>query len=346
MQYNRLGKTDLKVSEICLGTMTWGKQNSADQAFAQMDYALDHGVNFVDTAELYAIPPQAETCGRSEEIIGDWFRRTGRRHEVTLASKVCGPTSWCPHIRDGKARLDAKNITAACDASLKRLNTNYLDLYQAHWPDRNTNFFGKPGYQHSDDESFTPIAETLDALQQLVQAGKVRHIGISNETPWGIMQYLHLAETQAMPPVVTIQNPYNLLNRSFEIGLAEIACREAVGLLAYSPLAFGVLSGKYLQGNRPAGARLTLFEHYTRYSSLEAEQATLAYIDIAKRYNLNPAQMALAFVRRQAFVCATIIGATTMRQLADNIASRSIALSDACLAEIEQIHRHCPNPCP
>jgi len=326
--------------------MTWGEQNSAEEAFVQIDYALDHGVNFIDTAELYAIPPRPETYGRTEAIIGDWFRRTGRRHEVILASKVCGPTGWCPHIREGKARLDKKNIIAACDASLQRLNTDYLDLYQTHWPDRNTNFFGKLGFQHSDDELFTPIEETLDAMQQLVEAGKVRHIGISNETPWGLMQYLHLAEIQAMPPVVSIQNPYNLLNRSFEIGLAEIACREQVGLLAYSPLAFGVLSGKYLDGNRPSGARLTRFEHYTRYSGPVAEEATRAYINVAKKHHLNPAQMALAFIRRQPFVCATIIGATTMQQLADNIASVHIDLSDACLNDIEQIQRRYPNPCP
>jgi len=346
MKYNRLGSTELNVSEICLGTMTWGQQNSQQEAFEQMDYALEHGINFFDTAELYAIPPQADTYGRTEEIIGDWFHKTGRRHDIILASKVCGPTRWCPHIRDGKARLDRKNIIAACEASLKRLKTDHLDLYQTHWPDRNTNFFGQLGYQHNTEESYTPIEDTLAAMQELVQSGKVRHIGISNETPWGAAQYLHLAETHGLPRIESIQNPYNLLNRSFEIGLAEIACREEIGLLAYSPLAFGVLSGKYLGGNRPTNARLTLFEHYTRYSGSEAEQATQAYIDVAKKYGLVPAPMALAFIRQQPFVCATIIGATTMQQLADNISSLDTHLSDTCLADIKNIHRHHPNPCP
>jgi len=346
MKYNRMGTSDLCVSEICLGTMTWGQQNSAADACAQMDYAVDNGINFFDTAELYAIPPTAESYGRTEAIIGNWLRNTGRRQDVILASKVCGPTGWCPHIRHGQARLDADNIIAACEASLKRLQTDYLDLYQTHWPDRNTNFFGQRGYQHRHNETATPIEATLDAMQSLVQAGKVRHIGISNETPWGMMQHLHLSDTKALPRIASIQNPYNLLNRSFETGLAEIACREQVGLLAYSPLAFGVLSGKYLHGNKPAGSRLALFEHYTRYSSPEAERATQAYIRIARTYDLDPAQMALAFIRQQPFVCATIIGATGMQQLAANISSREITLSEPCLAAIERIHSQCPNPCP
>jgi len=346
MKYNHIGTSGLCVSEICLGTMTWGQQNSAADACAQMDYAVENGINFFDTAELYAIPPTAESYGRTEAIIGDWFSKTGRRHDIILASKVCGPTGWCPHIRHGKARLDAKNIMAACDASLKRLQTDYLDLYQTHWPDRNTNFFGQRGYQHRSDEAATPIEDTLDAMQALVQAGKVRHIGISNETPWGTMQHLHLADATALPRIASIQNPYNLLNRSFETGLAEIACREQVGLLAYSPLAFGTLSGKYLNGRQPAGARLTLFEHYTRYSGPQADSATRAYIRIANTYGLDPAQMALAFIRQQPFVCATIIGATNMQQLADNISSRNTILAEPCLAEIESIHHQYPDPCP
>ncbi|MDQ6982239.1 MAG: NADP(H)-dependent aldo-keto reductase [Mariprofundus sp.] len=346
MNYNQLGKTKLEVSEICLGTMTWGEQNSAEGASSQMEYALEHGINFFDTAELYAIPPKAETYGRTEEIIGNWFGKTGKRHDIILASKVCGPTGWCRHIRHGKARLDEQNIIAACEASLKRLKTDYIDLYQTHWPDRNTNFFGKLGYQHGINESAVPIEETLAAMQKLLQAGKVRHIGISNETPWGATQYLHLSEMQGFPRIASIQNPYNLLNRSFEIGLAEIACREHTGLLAYSPLAFGVLSGKYLDGNQPAGTRLTLFKHYTRYSNPEAEQAIRGYISVAEKYGLNPAQMALAFIRQQPFVCATIIGATSLNQLANNISSRDIILPDACLADIEHIHHRHPNPCP
>ncbi|MDQ6997496.1 MAG: NADP(H)-dependent aldo-keto reductase [Mariprofundus sp.] len=346
MIYNRLGRTDLNVSSICLGSMTWGEQNDQDQGFEQMHYAHDQGINYFDTAELYAVPPKADTYGKTESIIGAWFKETGLRDNIILASKACGPTSWCPHIREGKARLDRKNIIAACEGSLRRLQTDYIDLYQTHWPDRNTNYFGKLGYQHQRDESGDMIEETLSAMQELVDAGKVRHIGISNETPWGAMQHLHLAETKALPRIASIQNPYNLLNRSFEIGLAEVSCRENMGLLAYSPLAFGVLTGKYLHGNRPANARITLFEQYTRYSNTEADQATTAYIEIARKHGLDPAQMALAFIRQQPFVTSTIIGATDMQQLASNIDSHTITLTDACLEEIEAVHRMHPNPCP
>ena len=346
MEYHQLGNTDLNISAITLGTMTWGEQNTQAEAFAQMDYALEHGITCVDTAELYAIPPKADTYGATETIIGAWFKQTGRRDDVVLASKVCGPTDWCPHIRHGQAHLDRQNIIAACDDSLRRLQTDHIDLYQTHWPDRNTNYFGKLGYQHQRATAGAAIEETLAAMQQLLQAGKVRHIGISNETPWGAMQHLQLAEQHALPRIAAIQNPYNLLNRSFEIGLAEISCREQVGLLAYSPLAFGVLAGKYLHDNRPAGARLTLFEHYTRYSNPEADKATQGYIDIACKYQIDPAQMALAFIRQQPFVCSTIIGATNMQQLASNIASHEITLTDACMVELEAIHRSQPNPCP
>jgi len=346
MIYNSLAKSDIKVSALCLGSMTWSEQNSAAQACQQMDYAMEQGINFFDTAELYAIPPKPETYGRTETIIGDWLKQSGKRNDLILASKVCGPTTWCPHIRNGKARLDHRNIIAACDASLRRLQTDYIDLYQTHWPDRNTNFFGKLGYQHVDDSDQTSIEETLDAMQQLVTAGKVRHIGISNETPWGTIQHLNLAESKALPRIASIQNPYNLLNRSFEIGLAEIACREQVGLLAYSPLAFGVLSGKYLNSQRPPTGRITLFDQYTRYSNAEANRATAAYIDVAHTHGLDPAQMALAFIRQQPFVTSTIIGATTMPQLISNIASQSICLSEACLNDIEAVHNTQPNPCP
>ena len=346
MPYHNLGRTDLQVSAICLGTMNWGEQNSAAEAEAQMDYALESGVNFFDTAELYAIPPAAETYGRTEEIIGAWLRKTGRRNDIVLASKVCGPTGWCPHIRSGKARLDRKNIIAACEGSLKRLGTDYLDLYQTHWPDRNTNYFGKRGYLHAADDDAIAIEETLSALHELVTAGKVRHIGISNETPWGLMRHLQLADALTLPRVASIQNPYSLLNRSFEVGLAEIACREDVGLLAYSPLAFGVLSGKYINGQKPPSARLTLFGHYTRYSGELADQATAAYIAIAEKYALNPAQMALAFIRQQPFVTSTIIGATTMTQLIDNLASHTLELDQQCLSDLQQVQARYPNPCP
>ncbi len=348
MKYHALGRSDIQVSEIALGTMTWGEQNTPQEAFAQIDCALDHGVNFLDTAELYAIPPRAETYGRTEEIIGAWLAQSGRRDDVVLASKVCGPTDWCPHIRDGKAHLDRHNIIRACEDSLRRLQTDYLDLYQTHWPDRSTNFFGKLGYQHQDarEAAGAPIEETLRAMEILVESGKVRAVGVSNETAWGVMQHLRLAEQQSLPRIVSIQNPYNLLNRSFEIGLAEVACREAVGLLAYSPLAFGVLAGKYLHGRQPAGARLTLFPHYTRYSNAQAEQATVAYVALAAEFALDPAQMALAFIRQQPFVTATIIGATSMAQLQSNLASVELQLPDACVEQIEAIHRRFPNPCP
>jgi len=346
MIYGKLGDTDIDVSLICLGTMTWGGQNSESEAFAQMDYALAQGVNFFDTAELYAIPPRAETYGRTEEIIGNWFRRSGKRDQVILASKVCGPTGWCPHIRKGKSKLDRKNIFSACEASLRRLQTDYLDLYQVHWPDRRTNFFGQLGYQPEPDDDATPIEETLSALAELVAAGKLRHIGISNETPWGMMQYLHLAETKGLPRIVSIQNPYSLLNRSFEVGLAEIACRERVGLLAYSPLAFGTLSGKYLDGARPEDGRITLFPDYTRYTKPEGAAATRKYVDLARAYGLDPAQMALAFAHSRPFLTSTIIGATSMQQLASNIASMDISLSEDVIAGIEAIHTAHPNPCP
>jgi len=346
MKYHKLGNTDIDVSVICLGTMTWGGQNSEAEAFEQMDYAIAHGVNFFDTAELYAIPPRAETYGATERIIGNWFRQSGKRNDIILASKVCGPTGWCPHIRGGKARLDATNIIAACEDSLQRLQTDHIDLYQVHWPDRNTNFFGKLGYTPADDACAMPIEETLEALNRLVQQGKVRHIGISNETPWGAMQYLHLAATKELPRIVSIQNPYNLLNRSFEVGLAEVSWREQAGLLAYSPLAFGTLSGKYLHAAKPAGGRITLFPNYTRYTNQQGQTATAAYVNLAHEHGLDPAQMALAFVYSRPFLTAAIIGATSMQQLADNIASIDMALSENVLEGVEMIHTKHPNPCP
>ncbi len=346
MEYRKLGNTDIDVSIICLGTMTWGEQNTEAEAFAQMDYALDHGVNFFDTAELYAVPPRAETYGRTEGIIGHWFKKTGQRNQIILASKVCGPTGWCPHIREGKSRLDAQSIITACEGSLKRLQTDYLDLYQVHWPDRNTNFFGSLGYLPEKDPDAIPIEETLEALKLLVQQGKVRHIGISNETPWGITRYLHLSDTNELPRIVSIQNPYNLLNRSFEIGLAEIACRDAVGLLAYSPLAFGTLSGKYMDDTKPANGRITLFPDYTRYTNQQGQAATTIYVQLAREHGLDPAQMALAFVHSRPFLTSTIIGATTMQQLRSNIASINVLLSHETLTGIEDIHTRYPNPCP
>ena len=297
-------------------------------------------------SKTYAIPPKAETYGRTEEIIGHWLASRCCRDKVTLASKVCGPTGWCPHIREGKARLDRENIFAACEASLKRLQTDYLDLYQVHWPERKANFFGQLGYRPEPDDDATSIEETLSALGELVAVGKVRHIGISNETPWGLTRYLHLAESMDLPRLVSIQNPYSLLNRSFEIGLAEMACREKVGLLAYSPLAFGILSGKYLDGHKPEDGRITLFPDYTRYTNEQGIAATKSYVALAREHGLDPAHMALAYVNSRPFLTSTIIGATTMEQLEDNIASMDIELSEEVIEGIEAIHTEHPNPCP
>jgi len=351
MIYNELGRTGMQVSRISLGTMTWGRQNTQDEAFAQMDYAQDRGVNFFDTAELYASPPCAETYGATETIIGNWFKVRGGRDKVILASKIAcknvnDQNPPIDYMRDGGMKLDRANITAAVDASLKRLQTDYIDLYQVHWPERRTNFFGRLGYEHDDNDTSTPIEETLDALAEIVKAGKVRAIGLSNETPWGVMKYLALAEQKGLPRVASVQNPYSLLNRTYEIGLAEVSMREDCGLLAYSPMAFGVLSGKYLGGARPEGARLSLFPYFDRYVRGLTEHATERYVQLANDHGLDPAQMALAFVNRQPFVTANIIGATTTDQLKANIASLDVTLGMEVLEGIEVIHQDIPNPAP
>lgn len=346
MQYRRLGTTDLQVSALCLGTMTFGEQNTEPEAHAQLDRAVGAGINFIDTAEMYPVPPRAETQGLTESYIGSWLARRGRRDGLILASKVAGPGDWLSYLRAGKARLDRVNIEAALHGSLKRLGTDYLDLYQLHWPDRRTNFFGRLSYEHPAEDHSVPIAETLEVMRDLVRAGKVRYIGVSNETPWGVMRYLNLAEQRGLPRIQSIQNPYNLLNRTFEIGLAEIAHREACGLLAYSPLAFGVLSGKYLGGNRPAGARLTLFERFDRYSNALAEPTIRAYVELAQRHGVDPAQMALAWVTTRPFVTANIIGATSLQQLDCDLASLDLQLTRELCEGIEAIHLRQPNPCP
>ncbi len=344
MQYRPLGLTGLQVSLIGLGTMTWGEQNTEAEAFEQMDYALAHGVNLFDTAEMYSIPPRPETQGSTETIIGNWLQKRGCREKVILATKITGP--GMAHIRGGLSIPTPENIRDAVSGSLKRLQTDYIDLYQIHWPERKTNFFGKLGYQHDPDDRWTPFETVLEALDREVQAGRIRHVGISNETPWGMMQYLCLAEKHGWPRMASIQNPYNLLNRSFEVGLAEMAIREHCGLLAYSPLGFGVLSGKYLHGARPPEARLSRFPDYYRYLNPQAQQATEAYVQLARDHGLDPAQMALAFVNRQPFVTSNLIGATRMEQLRDNIASVELELSDEVLSGIEAIHNAHPNPAP
>lgn len=344
MELRTLGRTDLKVSAICLGTMTWGEQNTEAEGHEQMDYAVSQGINFFDVAEMYPVPPKAETYGRTEEIIGTWFAKTGKRKDIVLATKVAGPGQM-DYMRGG-AKLDRKSVLAACNTSLQRLKTDYIDLYQIHWPSRATNYFGQLGFKPSDDSRAPSIKETLGALGELVKAGKVRHVGISNETPWGVAEYLRLSREQGLPRPVSIQNPYSLLNRSFEVGLSEFSHREDLSLLAYSPLAFGMLAGKYLNGQRPANARLTLFARFSRYNGDHAMAATQAYADLAQEHGLALNQMALAFVTGRHFTTANIIGATTMDQLKSNIASHDLKLSKAVLDGIEAIHKRYTIPCP
>jgi aryl-alcohol dehydrogenase-like predicted oxidoreductase len=348
MEFHTLGRTGLRVSLIGLGTMTFGEQNTEAEGHAQIDYALDHGVNLIDTSEMYAVPPRAETYGATERIIGEWIRRSGKRQQIVLCTKVAGPghALGFDHVRNGANRLDRKNIFEAIDDSLHRLRTDYVDLYQMHWPDRTSNYFGTLGYRHREHEDSVPIEETLDAVTDLVRVGKVRYVGLSNETPWGLHRYLHLADEHGLARVVSIQNPYSLLNRSFEVGLAEMAIREDVGLLAYSPLGFGVLTGKFLNGARPPAARIVRWSRFARYNGETAERTTAAYVEIAREHGLDPAQMALAFVNRQRFVTSTLIGATTMEQLATNVASVDVRLSDEVVEAIERVHRQQPNPCP
>lgn len=351
MQYRRLGNTDLDVSVICLGTMTWGEQNSEAEGHEQLDYALDHGVNFIDTAEMYSVPPRKETYGSTESIIGSWLKKNpGRRGDFILASKVVARAERFSYVRpelnpDGITKLDRKNILAACDASLQRLNTDYIDLYQLHWPDRETNFFGQLGYVHNADDNSIPMEETFEALAELVKAGKVRTVGLSNETPWGMLESLRMAELKGLPRVQSIQNPYNLLKRDFEIGCAEIAIREKVGLLAYSPLAMGVLSGKYLDGQMPEGSRMALFgQYFPRYLRSKPVEETAKYVKLARDSGLDPALMAHAFVNQQPFVTSNIIGARTMDQLEIAIESGDFTLPDAVTAAIEEIHQRTPFP--
>ena len=344
MRYTTLGNTQLKVSKICLGTMTWGEQNTEAEAHQQLDYARDQGINFIDTAEMYPVPPRAETQGRTEEYIGTWLKSRADRDQIVLASKVAGPSRGMNYIRDD-LRLNKANIFAAIDTSLARLQTDYLDLYQLHWPDRQTNMFSQLGYEHDAEEESTSILESLEALKVLVDDGKVRYVGVSNETPWGVMSFLRLAEQHGLPVIQSVQNAYSLLNRVFEIGLAEVAMREGVGLLAYSPLAFGTLSGKYLDA-QPPNARLTLFDRWERYTGQNGVEATRAYVQLAREHQLDPAQMALAFVNSREFVTSNIIGATTMEQLEANVASIEITLSDEVVQGINAIHHANSNPCP
>lgn len=346
MIYSKLGNTDTDVSKICLGTMTWGEQNTQEEAHTQLDFAISKGVNFIDTAEMYPVPPMKETYTRTEEIIGNWEYLHKNRDKIILASKIAGPSEAMRYIRAGENRLNHKNIITACESSLKRLKTDYIDLYQLHWPDRSTNFFGQRGFELNPNEESISIEESLNALLQLQKEGKIRHIGVSNETPWGLMKFLEESKSKNLPRVASIQNPYNLLNRTFEIGLSEISIRENVGLLAYSPMAFGVLSGKYLDGKKPVNARITRWERFSRYQGEMATHATSKYAQIAQDFKLSPAKLALAFVNQQQFVTSNIIGATNLDQLKENIESVNVTLSNEIISAINEVHKIIPDPCP
>ncbi len=352
MKKNKLGNTDIMVSEICLGTMTWGQQNNEEEAHEQLSFVIEKGINFIDTAEMYAIPPKKETYGLTETYIGSWLKNQDRS-KIILATKISGRTSNVPSgppgldwIRNG-SRLNKEHIFEALHASLNRLNTDYIDLYQLHWPERNVNNFGQLGYKHSPREDDINIEVTLEALSEAVDKELIKYVGLSNETPWGVMKFLAAAEKYNLPRIVTIQNPYSLLNRSFEVGLSEISINENVGLLPYSPLAGGVLSGKYLNGNKPENARMTLFERMgTRYSGKQAENAVLEYQKIAQKHNLNLTQMAINFVTQQDFVTSNIIGATSLKQLEENIDSINCNLSEEVVEEINKVHKIYTYPCP
>ena len=345
MNYKKLGNTDLKVSSICLGTMTWGEKNTSKDAFEQMDYATDQNVNFWDTAEVYSVPPRKETYGSTEKIIGEWFSKSKKRSKIILASKICGPMR--EYVRNGGNQYDQKKITQALEGSLKRLKTDYIDLYQLHWPERNTNYFGKLGYEHNDNNQWNKFEDILATLKKIIDQGKIRFIGISNETAWGLAKFLELSKTKNLPRVVSVQNPYNLLNRTYEIGLSEISIREKSGLLAYSPLACGYLTGKYRNKQIPKNSRMDLeFDFWTRYRKVNAEPAIEEYFKISKKYNLNFAQMSLKFAEIQPFVTSVIIGATTLEQLKINIESVNVNLNDEIITDIDNIQKKYPNPCP
>ena len=347
MKYRKLGKTQHEVSVICLGTMTWGEQNTEREAHEQLDYAFERGVNFIDTAEMYPVPPKAETYTLTEKYIGTWDKLKTHRDKIFLASKIAGPME-AGYIRGGN-NFSKDQIKKACEDSLKRLQVEIIDLYQLHWPERTTNYFGQLGIESlppTSEESFTPFIERLEALDELRKEGKIKEFGLSNETPWGVMKYLQISEREGLIRPQSIQNPYNLLNRSFEVGNAEISLRENIGLLAYSPLGFGVLTGKYLKGAKPENARLTKWERFSRYSNPEAQRATELYCELAQDHGLSPAQMALAFVNQRSFLTSNIIGATQMDQLKENIESIEIELSQKIRDEINKIHSKISNPAP
>jgi len=349
MKYRKLGTTDLDVSVICLGTMTWGEQNSQNEAFDQMNYSIERGINFFDTAELYAVMPRKETYGKTEEIIGNWFLEKKNRDKVILATKIASKSDGLEWIRKGSKNLgfDKKNLNEAIDSSLKRLKTDYIDLYQLHWPERKVPLFGILDFEYDpNDNDWNPIEEVLENLQSLVKAGKIRYVGISNETPWGTMKFLEIANKKNLPRMMSIQNVYSLVNRVFDIANSEVSIREKCGLLAYSPLAGGRLSGKYLNNKKPKNARYTLWpRRFSRHHTERGEIAIEKYVNLAKKYNIKPSTFANAFVNDRPFVTSNIIGATSMEQLKENIDSIDTSLSDEILDEIQDIHLSYPNPC-
>lgn len=346
MIYTSLGKTGLKVSKVCLGTMTFGEQNSETEAHEQLDYAVDQGVNFIDTAELYSIPGRKETQGATERYIGSWLKNRREREKIILATKVTGPSAGLSFIRN-PLNFSKEQINVAIDGSLQRLQTDYVDLYQLHWPERKVNNFGKLGYEFDPNEQWEDnFLEIINSLHELIKQGKIRYWGLSNETAWGVMNFLRKAEQNGLPKPITIQNPYNLLNRSFEVGLAEVSIREDIGLLAYSPMAFGLLSGKYHNGSDVQNSRIKLFPKLPRYSSEAVYRIAEKYISIAKSYSLSPAQMSLAYVNTRPFLISSIIGATTIDQLKENISSIDVDLPAEAIKEIEVVHKINSNPAP
>ena len=344
MNYKKLGNTDLNVSTICLGTMTWGEQNTQNEAFEQMDYSLDNGVNFWDTAELYAVPPKAETYGYTETIIGNWFEKTKKRKDVILASKVGGPSR--KYMRNGENSFTGKNLEDALHGSLKRLKTDYIDLYQLHWPERNVNNFGRLGYEHKEND-WNKFEDVLENLKKFIEEGKIRYVGLSNETPWGVMNYLQLSKDNDLPRMMSIQNPYSLLNRSYEVGLAEVSIRENIGCLSYSPLASGYLTGKYRNKQFPKGSRMERdFDFWTRYRKPNTSEAVEEYYKISQKFDLDMSQMSIKFCEVQDFMTSVIIGATTMEQLKTNVESVKVSLDSEVIKEINNVQKKYPNPCP
>ena len=343
MEYNILPNSNIKVSKICLGTMTWGRQNNQQEAFDQMDCSIDKGVNFFDTAELYPVPATPDKYAITEEIIGNWFKQSKKRDKIILATKIAGPGDYTAHIR--KTGFKGNSIENALDGSLKRLKTDYVDLYQLHWPERITNTFGNRNYQYFNDSWEDNFEFILEKLKELIKIGKIRHIGLSNENPWGIMKFIEYSK-QELPKMITVQNPYSLLNRLFEVGSSEICKRENVGLLAYSPLGFGILTGKYFNGKMPKNSRLDLFPTLKRYSNENSIKAAKLYEEVAKKHNLSLTHLSLSFVNDRPFVTSNIIGATNLEQLKENIESINVKLSDEIISEINSINNKIPNPSP